>query len=350
MARSKSLSVEQGLLRAWYSDSRWLLLLRPISWLFTALAKARRRRLQNRFQGKAFAVPVAVIGNISMGGSGKTPMIIALVKALAARGLRAGIVSRGYGGHSQQYPLEVRTETEVSLCGDEPRLLALELAHLNCPIAVAPHRVSAVQYLLASYEVDIVLSDDGLQHYAMHRDLEIALVDGARGLGNGLSLPAGPLREPAERLREMDFVLINGATEIPGLTADGLIRLKPTVFRHLASNRAVAATDWQESRVVHAVAAIGNPERFAASLESLGLEVLLHSKNDHQPLSPGDLEYGDHLPVIITAKDAVKLSEPVPDNLWVLDVEMILGSQFVDEFVAKAGLTAAGKPADLSAK
>jgi tetraacyldisaccharide 4'-kinase len=346
---TKGLSVEQRLLRAWHSDSWWLVFLRPISWLFSGLARSRRRRLQKRFQGTGFSAPVAVIGNISLGGSGKTPLIIALVKALADRGIKAGIVSRGYGGRARRYPLAVSSDTDVALCGDEPKLLALELAAEGCPIVVAPNRAAAVEYLLALTDVDIVLSDDGLQHYAMHRDVEIALIDGARGLGNGRTLPAGPLREPAERLLEVDFVLVNGAQKIPGLRADALVGLQPRVFRHLASGTAVAAAKWRVSKAVHGVAAIGNPQRFAASLESLGLEVQLHSRDDHRALSPSDLEYGDQLPVIITAKDAVKLHGSFPDNLWVLDIEMLLDSQFVDDFVIKAGLGAPGRSVDTSA-
>lgn len=344
MSAANGLSIEQRLLRAWHRDSWWLLFMRPISWLFSRLASSRRRRLQKRFQGKAFSAPVAVIGNISLGGSGKTPMIIALVKALTARGIKTGIVSRGYGGRAQRYPLEVTVDTEVAACGDEPRLLALELASVGCPIVVAPDRAAAVEYLLALTDVDAVLSDDGLQHYAMHRDIEIALVDGARGLGNGRILPAGPLREPAARLLEVDFVLINGTQEIPGLRADGTVELQPRVFRHLASNTQVAAANWRQSKVVHGVAAIGNPRRFAASLESLGLQVHLHSKDDHQDLSYSDLEYNDQLPVIITSKDAVKLGDPYPDNLWVLEVEMVLDGSFVDDFIAKAGLEAKDSP------
>ncbi|MDG1163902.1 MAG: tetraacyldisaccharide 4'-kinase [Porticoccaceae bacterium] len=331
-------SVEQRLLRAWYGDRWWLVFLRPLSWLFDRSVTLRRRRLQAKFQGAAFAVPVAVVGNISVGGSGKTPFIIALVKALATKGIVVGIVSRGYGGRAKAYPLSVSPDTKVDDCGDEPRLLALELAHLNCPIVVDPKRVAAVQHLLASHSVDIVLSDDGLQHYRMHRDIEIALIDGHRGLGNGRTLPAGPLREPPQRLSEVDFTLINGPSDIKGIDTDGLISLQPSVFRHLASNKCIAPIDWDQSKAVHAVAAIGNPQRFAASLESLGLEVSLHGKNDHKVLTRCDLNFGDQLPVIITGKDAVKLVEPAPENLWVLEVEMVLDTQFVDCFIKRANL------------
>ena len=360
-------SLQQRLARAWYADSWWLKSLLPFSWLFNLLARWRRARLQTRYQGAAFAVPVIIVGNISVGGSGKTPLIVALAKALAERGIKVGVVSRGYGGHANHYPLDVTPETNVEASGDEPLLIALELAHLQCPVVVAPDRVAAVTKLLADHEVDLVLSDDGLQHYRLHRDVEIALIDGSRGLGNGRTLPAGPLRESPERLREVDFVVVNGAFSLgsgPSTTATGAsilatgasilatgpstlanikpdthIHLQPSVFRHLGSNTSIVAKDWAEAKSVHAVAAIGNPERFRTTLESLGLAVTLHGKDDHQALVPGDLIFDDEQPVIITAKDAVKLNGTPRDNLWVLEVEIALESDFIDQLIGSAGLT-----------
>ena len=353
-------SLQQRLVRAWYADSWWLKSLLPFSWLFNLLARWRRARLQTRYQGAAFAVPVIIVGNISVGGSGKTPLIVALAKALAERGIKVGVVSRGYGGHANHYPLDVTPETNVEASGDEPLLIALELAHLQCPVVVAPDRVAAVTKLLADHEVDLVLSDDGLQHYRLHRDVEIALIDGSRGLGNGRTLPAGPLRESPERLREVDFVVVNGAFSLgsgPSTTATGPstkatgastlanikpdthIHLQPSVFRHLGSNTSIVAKDWAEAKSVHAVAAIGNPERFRTTLESLGLAVTLHGKDDHQALVPADLIFDDEQPVIITAKDAVKLNGIPRNNLWVLEVEIPLENDFIDQLIGSAGLT-----------
>lgn len=333
------LSLQQRLVSAWYGDSWWLKCLLPVSGLFNLLARWRRASLQSRHQGAAFAVPVVIVGNICVGGSGKTPLIVALAKALAALGHKVGVVSRGYGGHADRYPLSVTPETQVEESGDEPLLIALELAQLQCPVVVAPDRVAAVTKLLADHEVDLVLSDDGLQHYRLHRDVEIALIDGSRGLGNGRTLPAGPLRETPERLREVDFVVVNGPSTLANIKPDTQIHLQPSVFRHLASNRSIAAKDWAQSRSVHAVAAIGNPERFRVTLESLGLAVTLHGKDDHQALVPADLIFDDEQPVIITAKDAVKLRGIPRDNLWVLDVEIVLESDFIHQFIGRAGLT-----------
>ncbi|MDB2533970.1 tetraacyldisaccharide 4'-kinase [Porticoccaceae bacterium] len=331
MSAKNSFSLERVLVSAWYSDSWWLSLLMPVAWLFKLLAGNRRSRLQKQYQGKPFAVPVVVIGNISVGGSGKTPLVIALVKALAESGLQAGVVSRGYGGSADQYPLMVTEGGDASQSGDEPLLIAQQTAQLNCPVVVDPDRRRGVEYLLANNNVDLVLTDDGLQHYGLHRDIEIAVLDGARGLGNGKLLPAGPLREPIQRLSEVDFVVANGAVEsaFQGLV-DAEVSLQARVFRNLSDGRQVAADSWSESTAVHGVAAIGNPERFARTLEDLGLDVSLHPKDDHRPLQQADISFTDNRPVIITAKDAVKLKGAAPGNVWVLEVETVTDGQFVE--------------------
>ena len=345
MSAKNSFSLERTLVAAWYRDSWWLNVLMPVAWLFKLLTGNRRSRLQKQFQGKSFAVPVVVIGNISVGGSGKTPLVIALVKALAETGLRSGVVSRGYGGSAEHYPLLVTEDGNATRSGDEPLLIAQQTAQFNCPVVVDPDRRRGVEYLLANNEVDLVLTDDGLQHYGLHRDIEIAVLDGARGLGNGKLLPAGPLREPIERLSGVDFVVANGAVE-PAFQplVDAEISLQARVFRNLSDGRQVAADSWSESTAVHAVAAIGNPERFARTLEHLGLEVSLHPKDDHRPLQQADISFADNKPVIITAKDAVKLKDPVPENVWVLDVETVIDGQFVERLQQQLKLFIGRKP------
>ena len=330
------MSVEQLLVKAWHRDSWWLLFLRPLALLFRGLAQLRRRWLQSKFQGLPFAVPVVVVGNLSVGGSGKTPLVVALVKALAERGLKAGVVSRGYGGRAAQYPVMVSVDSVAAEVGDEPLLIAQQTVALDCPVVVDPNRHRGVEFLLASAQVDLILTDDGLQHYGLYRDVEIAVIDGARGLGNQRTLPAGPLREPVQRLSEVDFVLVNGAAT--GLDSDSEISIQASAFRHFASGSIIALDAWAESRSVHAVAAIGNPERFAKTLEGLGFELSLVGKNDHQPLSLADISFNDQRPVIITAKDAVKFIHTAPYNLWVLEVEMIVESAFVDRLVQRANL------------
>lgn len=334
------MSAEKRWLNACYSNSSWLLLLAPLSWLFSLISAVRRLILQRLYQGRPFSVPVAVVGNISVGGSGKTPLIIALVKALNKLGYTAGVISRGYGGAASAYPLRVTTGTPVDQSGDEPLLIAQSC---GCPVVVDPDRVRAVEFLLHETSCDIVLSDDGLQHYRLHRDIEIAVVDATRGLGNGRMLPSGALRESPSRLSQVDFVVLNGsgadiAAEI-GLVGAHQIELQALGLRNIASNLIVPVNAWEGGVKVHAVCGIGHPERFAQTLKELGFEVILSSVNDHHHLSDDDLEFGDDLPMIITSKDAVKYRGVIPDNLWVLEVEMSISEDFVHSLAEQAGLT-----------
>ena len=335
------MSLEQLITGAWTRNSRWLVLLLPFTWLFAGLSNLRRCYLQRRYQGQPYTAPVVIVGNISVGGSGKTPLIIALVAALKQRGYSPGVVSRGYSGNAAQYPLSVTAATAVSESGDEPLLIAT-LA--DCPVVVDANRRAAVDYLLDHHQCNLVLSDDGLQHYALHRDIELVVVDGQRGLGNGRQLPSGPLREKPQRLEQADMVVINGQQADQSITVSGLqqMSIRPTQFRHLQSGRRLAIEDWLESepgtnREVHAVAAIGNPQRFADTLTQIGLAPILHRFDDHQILSLDDLSFGDNLPVVVTAKDAIKLEQvaAVSENIWAVDIEAVIDSSFVDKLVLK---------------
>ena len=340
------MSLEQAITSAWDRNSRWLVLLIPVSWLFSGLSALRRRYLQNKYQGRAYSAPVIVVGNISVGGSGKTPLIIALVKALKQRGYSPGVVSRGYSGNASQYPLSVSPATAVTESGDEPLLIAT-LA--DCPVVVDSNRPAAVDYLLNNFNCDLVLSDDGLQHYALHRDIELIVVDGQRGLGNGRRLPAGPLREGPQRLAQGDLLVVNGSLEgkvsLPANSVQQM-NIRPTLLRHLQSGRQESIENWLSSEAgtaqqVHAVAAIGNPQRFANTLSALGLSVILHSFDDHQTLDMKDLSFADDLPVIVTAKDAVKLSglaleeQGAGANIWVLDIQAEFSSALIDKLITK---------------
>ena len=281
-------------------------------------------------------MPVVVIGNISLGGSGKTPLIIALAKALSERGYSVGVVSRGYGGASAQYPLVVSPDTPVSQSGDEPLLIVKKL---GCPVVVDPNRARAVEKLVKSFSCDLILSDDGLQHYRLHRDVEIAVVDGRRRFGNGYTLPAGPLRESPRRLKEVDFIIQNGGVVAPDDPETYIVQLETSGLRRFGSSELIGFDQWVESTNIHAVAAIGHPERFFESLTQMGFKVDSEPKNDHQALTAYDIGFDDDLPVVITAKDAVKYEGSVPDNLWVLEVEMALDNEFVSSLIDCAGLT-----------
>lgn len=340
------MSLELTISSAWNRNSRWLVFLIPFSWLFSGLSALRRCYLQHKFQGRPYSAPVIVVGNISVGGSGKTPLIIALVKALKQRGYVPGVVSRGYLGSAAVSPLSVDASSAVTESGDEPLLIAT-LA--DCPVVVDADRPAAVESLLSNFNCDLVLSDDGLQHYAMHRDIELVVVDGQRGLGNGRRLPAGPLRESPERLAEADIVIVNGSlVEEARLAVESLesMNIRPTAFRHLQTGRRESLESWLQSEVggdkqVHAVAAIGNPQRFANTLSAMGLSVNLHSFDDHQTLSSADLTFADNLPVIVTAKDAIKLpglnldEQGTDANIWVLDIEAEINSALIDKLITK---------------
>lgn len=247
--------------------------------------------------------PVLVVGNLTVGGTGKTPLTIALIERALAMGLRPGVVSRGYGGRPGVQPLRVTADTDATQSGDEPLLIA---RRTGVPVMVFPRRAEAAQALHATGEVDLIIADDGLQHYALGRDAEICVVDGARGLGNGQLLPAGPLREPASRLARCDLVVVNGEGEAPAHPAVLRMRLRITEAQPLAGGAARPLADFRD-RPVHAVAGIGHPERFFTALRAAGLEVIAHPFPDHHALTAADIDFGDGLPVLMTEKDAVKL-------------------------------------------
>ncbi len=305
--------------RAWYRPYGWTLALLPLTGVFYAIARVRRWALCRRYNQRQFPVPVVVVGNIAVGGTGKTPLIIALVEQLRARGYRPGVVSRGYGGSGNRQPLVVTADTAVEIAGDEAVVV---VRATNCPVVICADRCRAIAELLKSGDCDLVLSDDGLQHYRMYRDMEVAVVDGARGFGNGFCLPAGPLREPVARLRSVDAVIINGEmararTVWPGSLA---IQVRPARFRHLASGKVCSPGQWALTKTVHAMAGIGNPQRFADTLAELGFSATLQTFPDHYKFRREDFQFADGAPVIVTSKDAVKCEAFVDHHIWVLEV------------------------------
>jgi len=331
-------SIEKQMVKAWYSKFSWVLLLYPLSLIFQLMVAIRRYFLCRSHQGKPFSAPVVVVGNISVGGSGKTPLLIKLCLELIGRGLKVAVVSRGYGGRSADYPLQVAEDACASVCGDEPLLIRQSLPLTEAIIVVDPVRKRGVEFALSQLSCDIVLCDDGLQHYRLHRDLEIAVVDGSRGLGNRLCLPAGPLREPVSRLKSVDLVAVNGHQSLDGIPSDAFYTIEPTHFRELSTGKILPLDQWPFSKKVHALAAIGNPQRFANTLVSLGLSPILLGFNDHFTMTASDLSFDDDLPVIITAKDAVKFDTVIIENVWVLDVEADISSGFVEDILSAVRL------------
>ena len=301
--------------RLWYGKRcplNWLLL--PLSGLYCGIASIRRCWYQARSDRLTKpSVPLVVVGNITVGGTGKTPLVVWLCRRLQQEGYRPGIVSRGYGGKAGDNALAVTPDSDPSLVGDEPLLLA---RRTGCPLVICRDRPQAVAKLLEMHPCDVVISDDGLQHYAMHRDIEIGVLDGQRRFGNGFCLPAGPLRELQGRWDDLDLRVINGAEEAG---CYGMF-LQATELRALYGDIAEPLSAW-EGKSVHALAGIGNPQRFFSMLESLGLQVERHAFADHHAFTEADFAFADARPILMTEKDAVKCRHLALKNTWYVPVD-----------------------------
>ncbi len=304
--------------KIWFENHPLKYLLWPLLWplsrLFTRIALSRRNDYNS---GKKVAykapVPVIVVGNITAGGNGKTPVVIWLVEKLQAKGLKPGVVSRGYGAKAPAYPLLVEAKTPTSYCGDEPKLI---FNRTGAPVAVDPVRSNAVKSLLEQ-QVDVIITDDGLQHYALKRDIELVVVDGKRRFGNQQAIPLGPLREPLSRLEEVDFVITNGGVAKKNEVS---MSLSPSLAVNLSNGQRMPVSQLKE---LVAIAGIGHPPRFFHTLEKLGsTPVLTKGFADHQAFDKEELEqlahHGQHL--MMTEKDAVKCAEFAQDNWWYLPV------------------------------
>ncbi len=318
-----------GLADAWYRGAWWLWLLRPLEWLYRAVSAFRRYLYRSgRLTVYRAPKPVVVVGNITVGGTGKTPVIIALAEALQAAGLRPGVVSRGYGASAGSFPRWVDGDSVAADCGDEPLLIFRRTA---CPCVVSPDRPDAVRALLADADVDLVLSDDGLQHYALGRDLEIAVVDAAVGLGNGRCLPAGPLREPPQRLAQVDYVLYRG-----GADPASAVRYRADQLVNLVSGETRPLSPAGFEGGVHAVAGIGRPQQFFDTLTRAGLDLQPRAFPDHHPYTRSDFLPLAGRPIIMTEKDAVKCAGIAGDNAWYLRISAQLPPPLVAAVIALA--------------
>jgi tetraacyldisaccharide 4'-kinase len=316
--------MRQRLLKLWYGESPGLSLLQPLSWIYGAAVSARRKAYERGWvRSQAAGRPVIVVGNLTVGGTGKTPLTIWLANHLRQRGHAVGLVSRGYG-REQSGLRVVSADSSWREVGDEPLILH---RRTGCPTIVGSDRVAAARALIEQGAA-VVLADDGLQHLRLRRDCEIVVVDGARGLGNGRVLPAGPLRESGSRARAVDALVVNGGVASepvrgipPKLAASGLrMRLAATEARQVAGPGKAQPLQAFRGRPVHAVAGIGNPQRFFADLRGHGLEIIEHPFPDHHPLAAADLDFGDRLAVLMTEKDAVKCGNVVAPA-WYVPVE-----------------------------
>jgi tetraacyldisaccharide 4'-kinase len=321
---------EQKLIKTWYSRPSFLTyLLWPLTILYRVVIVVRCLFYRcGLFRSYHLPVPVIVVGNLTVGGTGKTPLIIYLAELLKKAGYHPGIISRGYGGDNRECHA-VTSQSPVASVGDEPLLI---YKRTQCPTVIGRNRVAAAKKLLAKYQCDVILSDDGLQHYSLQRDIEIAVIDGARGLGNRLCLPAGPLREAPSRLNQVDFIVNNGGEHSSKaftmqLLANKIINImNPSIQSSIVDYR---------GKTVHAVAAIGHPERFFSSLENHGLIPIPQAFPDHYFYKASDLQFADALPIIMTEKDAVKCMAFNNERLWYLPIDAELSSEFIEQFCIK---------------
>ncbi len=320
----------------WFRRGFSAIVLLPVSWFFGLLAGARRFCYRKGlFFTKRLPAPVIIVGNIAVGGSGKTPVAEWLAGHLKAAGYTPGIVSRGYGGSSSGAAALVPPDGDPARYGDEPVLLA---RLTGCPVVIGRDRPGAAVELLRRHpECNVLIADDGMQHYRLGRDIEIAVVDAAV-LGNRWLLPAGPLREPLARLRTVDLVIAHG--DMAGIPASGNVPVFPMTLAgsHFYSLRHPAVSceaDALRGQRVHAVAGIGRPERFFGMLAAMGLEVVPHAFPDHHAYTASDLAFAPGEPKLMTSKDAVKCAAFAPDDAWEFPVRARIGPGAIERILEK---------------
>ena len=311
------MNFDQHLQQRWYGNPGWLYLLWPLELVFRFFAALRRVLYRSKLLASWRApVPVIVIGNITVGGTGKTPVTIAVCELLQRAGFQPGVISRGYGAQPPSTPYAIDISDDASIAGDEPLLIA---RRTRCPVVIAPKRAAAAQYLLNQHRCDVLICDDGLQHYALQRDIEIAVVDHARGFGNKHCLPVGPLREPQSRLNRVDVILRNGGDD------DTAFQITSDAFVQISDGQSIPPRTWcKQHPRVHAIAGIGNPQRFFATLRALGCSVIEHTFPDHHAFTADDLQFDDNLPIVMTEKDAVKCVTFASERCWFLQVRAAL--------------------------
>ncbi len=315
----------------WYSKNTLSQILRPLSLIFCGIVAVRKTLYSLKIlKSTKLEVPVVVVGNITVGGTGKTPLVIWIANFLKESGFTPGIISRGYLGKAKSWPQQVRPDSDPVIVGDEAVLISRQA---GCPMAVGPDRVAAGQALLKYSACDIIISDDGLQHYALQRTIEVVVIDGVRRFGNGLCLPAGPLREAINRIDKADFLVTNG------IAAQGefAMRYSGKILCNLIdSSNSVNLSEFKNQKV-HAVSAIGNTQRFFDYLRNQGLDVIEHSFPDHYMYAASDLNFDDDFAILMTEKDAVKCHRYRKENCWYLPIKVEMKKEFGLRLLDKVG-------------
>jgi len=314
----------------WYGKRRISILFLPLSWLFFLILKCRLFCYQKGWLASTkLSVPVVVVGNITVGGTGKTPLVIWLAELLKKAGYHPGIISRGYGGIASSWPQQVREDSDARVVGDEAKILA---RRSNCPVAVGPIRVDSANALIDHYQCDIIISDDGMQHYALARDIEIAIVDGERRYGNKRLLPAGPLREPLARLDSVDMVVCNGLANV----GEYPYKVEGMQVVNIADESTVVPIDSFKGKPIHAIAGLGNPARFFSLLKKNGLTFQTHIFPDHYNFKEQDINFSeDDSAVIMTEKDAVKCTMIAKENHWYIPIRAQMTERFGLDFLTQ---------------
>ena len=326
MAKSKQSrsANQQWINRIWYERSFISLFLLPLSvlfWFAITLRKTIYFTIPSLRQ--KFSVPIIVVGNITVGGTGKTPMVIYLCEELAKLGIKPGVASRGYGADINS-TISIRADHRAKQVGDEPMMI---FARTNQPVVVGPDRKDVIGELIKEHQCNVVICDDGLQDYRFVHDIEILMVDGDRQFGNGWLLPAGPLRERIKRASDCDFKVVT-ATECLEISGDTM-KFDVQELVNLREHKRRVSVRSFVSQTVHAVAGIANPERFFALLRSHGLNIIEHAFPDHAVYTANDLEFADQYPVLMTEKDAVKCMGFGLSNVWYLPVRAKLPESFI---------------------
>ena len=335
-------SLENYLNQVWYRRQQPPWFLRVLTPVYRILARYHQNKgMAKRRAAPRIPVPVAVVGNVTVGGTGKTPLVMGLIAELLEHGIRPGLVSRGYRSQAERSGAVVQLDEHCNAeaVGDEPLMV---FRRYGIPVAVGVDRTAAARRI--QDQVDVIISDDGLQHHALPRDLEIVVLDQRRGLGNAQLLPAGPLREPADRLQTVDFVIEHGCERVsaPGRYS---MRLELEEARLLGGSENRPLSEF-EGREVQVITGIGHPDRFVESLRAAGLRPLLRALPDHHALDIDELESLrlPGLPLLITEKDAVKLQAGHAENIWIVPARTVLDPEFVSGFLQQ--LRTLIRPAD----
>jgi len=320
--------LEQWVNQSWYGGFQWTRAFWPLMSLYRSVVDKKREAFLQNPPDKV-SLPVVVVGNITAGGTGKTPVVQTLVRKLLEEGYKPAIVTRGYGGSLQTFPHLISEKDSPSSVGDEPYMM---YSSLNIPVVVDPQRNRAAKFCTeeSSLDVNVIICDDGLQHYALNRDIEFCVIDAQREFGNGHLIPVGPLREPLSRLESVDFVVRNG-----GSGEDGF-KLKPTRWVNLKSGEEVKPEALKEklgSTELRAIAGIGNPQRYFDTVSELGLEIVSQAFPDHHAFSEQDFD-GETV-YLMTQKDAVKVSAFATNKMWYLEVSAALPDTLLKEFINK---------------